>query len=169
MVEAAKDHMTMMPLPMRITASPPIRLAILAPNLDSREPKVSTPPTELPQGEPIDDPFFPYSLAEPLDDIPHAPRVPPADTDDPSHAQHLPLEQVLHHHQDSQLLIKSDELCLNPPEVSGTAPFMFLDVPVPPPPSLNLSESTDIKLKFALCTIKKDNNCIICYTSLCHT
>ena len=105
----------MMPLPMKITASPPIRLSILAPNLDSREPKASTPPTELPQGEPTNDPFPPYSLAEPLGDLPHAPRIPPVDTDDPSHAQHLPLEQDLHHHQGSQLLIKSDGMCLNVP------------------------------------------------------
>ena len=132
----------MMPPHMRITASPPIRLAILALNLDSRVPKDSTPTTELPHGEHIDDSFSPFSLAEPRDGIPHDPRVPTVAANDPSHALHLPLEQVLHHHQDSQILSKSEELCLFPPEVTGTAPFMLLEVLVPPPPFPILSEIT---------------------------
>ena len=54
------DKMSMMSPTMRITASPPIRLAILALNRVSLVPKVSTPTMEPPQGEHIDVPLLPF-------------------------------------------------------------------------------------------------------------
>ena len=66
------DKMSMMSPTMRITASPPIRLAILALNLVPLAPKDSTPTMEPPQVELIDS-LSPFSLDETREGIPHVP------------------------------------------------------------------------------------------------
>ena len=167
MEEVVMDQMSLMSPTMRTTASPPIRLAILALNLVSLVPKVSTPTMEPPQGEHIDVPLLPFPLAEPREGIPHALWAPSVVANDLSHALLLPLEQVLHLHQGSQPLDKSEDLCLLLPEVAGTAPLILLEVPapLPPPPS---SLKVQFKSKSDLHLTIKNINYIIGYTSLCH-